>query len=243
MTAAFTKSHLSVNDMFDKYDANKDGFLESPELTKALKDCGLNLQPNMENVITSELLDPRGSKGSFGGGPKIGKKLMAKYFGKIAGGSIAPVVASSSATPLGSSKPIGGSQIPVMGGKMASFGHEDLKICKKAARKILSSCQNNLVDMVGKLDHLEEGIVVRDEIKQAIEQHKIAGLERDELALFFKFCDKGYKGFLSSNKFVDKIHSMSAESEAEVLMRRLARNVSHAQISLKKEMQNHDTSR
>jgi len=44
-----------------------------------------------------------------------------------------------------------------------------LQLCKRAARNILAQCHNNIVEIVGKLDHLEEGIVNKEELRQALD--------------------------------------------------------------------------
>jgi hypothetical protein len=38
---------------------------------------------------------------------------------------------------------------------------EQLLLCKKASRKILAVCHNTIVEIVAKLDDLEEGIINR----------------------------------------------------------------------------------
>ena len=126
------------------------------------------------------------------------------------------------------------------GSPAVHLSQKEIQACKKAARKILSKCQNNIADTIGKLDHLEEGIVVRDEVRKALEAHKIPQLEPEELQLFFKCCDRGNKGYLSTNKFIDKLHSLAAESEVEVIIRRMARTIVHTDINLKSEMLRYD---
>lgn len=56
------RAHLKVDKLFDKYDKNKDGFLEHSELLQALSDSHLVLQPNMSAVLIDGVLDPKTSK-------------------------------------------------------------------------------------------------------------------------------------------------------------------------------------
>jgi len=43
-------------------------------------------------------------------------------------------------------------------------------LTKRASRNILAQCHNNIVEIVGKLDHLEEGIVNKEELRQALDE-------------------------------------------------------------------------
>lgn len=55
---AFGKAKKTVAQVFAKYDANKDGFLERAELQQALADCDLRLETNMRAVLLDQVLDP-----------------------------------------------------------------------------------------------------------------------------------------------------------------------------------------
>ena len=52
----------------------------------------------------------------------------------------------------------------------AGLTTEMLQMCKRAARKVLAQCHSSIVEMVGKLDHLEEGIINKEELKQSLEE-------------------------------------------------------------------------
>jgi len=49
--------------------------------------------------------------------------------------------------------------MPGQGGQALGVSPEMIQTSKRAARKILLQCHSNIVELVGKLDHLEEGIV------------------------------------------------------------------------------------
>ena len=115
-------------------------------------------------------------------------------------------------------------------------------LTKRASRNILAQCHNNIVETVGKLDHLEEGIVNKEELRQALDEQKIKDLTREELNALLKCCDKGLKGYISTNKFIDKLYSVAVETESDIILRRLAKGLSGSDINLRQEMQRNDTS-
>ena len=109
------------------------------------------------------------------------------------------------------------------------------------ARKILAQCHNNIVEIVGRLDHLEEGIVNTSDLKHALEGQKINDVGADELDALLKGCDRGQKGYISTNKFIDTLYSMGAETESEVILRRLSKTLSHSGADLQQAMRRYDT--
>ena len=52
-------------------------------------------------------------------------------------------------------------------------------------------------------------------------------------------CDRGRKGYISSNKFIDKLYEFAAESESDSILRRVF-NTSQ-QVNLRIELKNFDT--
>jgi hypothetical protein len=100
-----------------------------------------------------------------------------------------------------------------------------IQTSKRAAKKILLACHNNILEIVGKLDHLEEGIIIKKELKQAILDQKCKDLDEDDLNILLKLCDKGTKGYVSSNKIIEQLYALANESECDVILRRLSKTL------------------
>ena len=164
----------------------------------------------MGDVLTKSVLDPQDENRSKGVG-KISIGVLKFYFESFGPDGV-------DAAPS-----MGGSDMVKDSGKgpgmvdQATVGmtSDAVQMCKKASRKILAQCHNNIVEIVGKLDALEEGIINKEELKQALTHEKISELSKEELNALLKLCDKGQKGYISTNKFIDNIYSMAAESESE----------------------------
>jgi len=62
---------------------------------------------------------------------------------------------------------------------------------KITSRKILAKLHSNLVEIVCKLDHLEEGIVNKAELNQTLLDSKVPDLAPEELNNLLKSQDKG----------------------------------------------------
>ena len=67
-------------------------------------------------------------------------------------------------------------------------------------------------------------------------------MEREELNALLRCCDKGQKGYIATSKFIEQLYSLASESEGDVILRRLAKTLSHSDTNLKQEMQRYDTS-
>ena len=102
-------------------------------------------------------------------------------------------------------------------------------------------CHNNIIETVGKLDNLEEGIVNKESLKKAIMDLKVSNLELDELNTLCKLCDKQSKGYISTNKFIEQLYAMANESESDVILRRLCKTLQHQDLNLEKIMKGYDT--
>jgi Ca2+-binding EF-hand superfamily protein len=90
------------------------------------------------------------------------------------------------------------------------------------------------------MDFLEEGIVLTEDVRRTFSQMKVNDLETEELSALLKVCDVGNKGYLSSNKFIDKLFSLAAETESEIILRRIGKIVSDLKVNLKVELQRCD---
>ena len=93
-----------------------------------------------------------------------------------------------------------------------------------------------------KLDPLDEGILNREELKRVLEGMKVPDLDREELSSLLKGCDRGQKGYLASAKFLDKLYSLAAETEAETILRKIAKQMQHSSTNLKQELERADNS-
>ena len=55
------RASMTVSDLMDKYDRNKDGNLEYDEFAKAMLDCKIDLATNMRDYLMKNCLDPQGA--------------------------------------------------------------------------------------------------------------------------------------------------------------------------------------
>lgn len=160
---AFEKAGLSMSQLFEKYDSNKDGLLDHAELLKALSDCHLTLKSKMSDVLLKEVFGAGGGERSAAGG-KISYGTLKFYL--ESGG---PLAAEGSMLARSrdqiDSKSGAGPRLSDSMSSAAGLTADMLQMCKRAARKVLAQCHSNIVEIVGKLDHLEEGIVNKEELK------------------------------------------------------------------------------
>lgn len=169
---ALEKAQLSLSQLFTKYDMNKDGLLEHKELLKALSDCHLVLtgkeKEKMADILLKEVLDPRRGERAAASG-KISYGVLKFYIESCGPHVVEGSMLARSGNQIDSGKEAGlGVSDSVS--SATGFTSDMLQMCKKAARKILSQCHSNIVEIVGKLDHLEEGIIKKEEVKHSLEE-------------------------------------------------------------------------
>lgn len=144
---ALEKAQLSLSQLFAKYDMNKDGLLEHKELLRALSDCHLSLSNKMADILLKEVLDPRrGERAAANGRISYG---VLKFYIESCGPS---VVEGSAVARSGNQIDSGtraGHGVSDSVSSATGFTSEMLQMSKKAARKILSQCHNNIVDIIG----------------------------------------------------------------------------------------------
>jgi len=234
---AFGKAQKTVAQLFAKYDANKDGQLERSEFTQALTDCGLRLETNMMNVLYEQVLDPptRGGRGTG----KVSYGIL-KFYVESAGSGAQEFDAPSLARSRGET-PSDAAPAKTTATSVPSLSNEVVQASKRAARKILIQCHATVVEQVAKLDHLEEGLINRDELRRLLESQKVSGLDKDELAALLKSCDRSAKGYVATSTFIDRLYALAAESEGESVLRRLAKALATSDVSLQQEMARYDT--
>lgn len=62
-------------------------------------------------------------------------------------------------------------------------------------------------------DHHNEGIIPREDVYKMIEETKVPELSIAELNILMKFADRGNKGFICVEKFVEKLHELATETK------------------------------
>lgn len=78
-----------------------------------------------------------------------------------------------------------------MRGPAGSVSSEDEAKSKITSRKILAKLHQNLLDIISKLDHLEDGIVLRSELAQGLLDSKVPDLTNEETVNLLKLQDRG----------------------------------------------------
>ena len=117
---------------------------------------------------------------------------------------------------------------------------EEINICRMAARKILSSCQNNLPELLSKKDIYNEGVISREDVQKVLEEQKVQDLSIGELNLILKFGDKGHKGYIAIQNFIDKLQELAVETKVDTMLRRFGNTIKHQGVNIKTEMQKYD---
>lgn len=119
---------------------------------------------------------------------------------------------------------------------MPGVSADELVAAKRAARKILAKCYSSIVETVASLDHLEEGIVNKQELRDMLNTANVPELEVSELLNLLKLIDRGQKGYVATAKFIDKLYELSHETEADAILRRIYTTSQHANLNLREEL-------
>lgn len=154
-----------MNSLFAKYDQNKDGFLSHQELSEALNSPAVDVRlgSNMRAVLLSEVLDPPQAGKKKGGSGKISFGVLKFYFESFGPmGVDGTMHITKQVDQIDSSVGAGKSSQPVV---QSNLTPDLLQTGKRASRKLLAQCHNNIIEIVGKLDHHEEGIVNKEELR------------------------------------------------------------------------------
>ena len=104
---------------------------------------------------------------------------------------------------------------------------EDEAKSKITSRKILAKLHQNIIEVLGRLDHCEDGIILRSELQTTLLESKIADLTSDEVSNLLGMQDKGQRGYISLTKFIDNIYEYATETECDQILRRLANSAAH----------------
>jgi Ca2+-binding EF-hand superfamily protein len=124
-----------------------------------------------------------------------------------------------------------------------STSPEELAYCRSAARKIVKSMQASIIEAIQARDRLKEGLISREDLSQVIQGQKIHDLELIELSLLLKRADRGNKGYIAVDRFIEMLQELVSETKGDVYLRQFAQNCKRQQISLKTELHRYDTGR
>ena len=91
--------------------------------------------------------------------------------------------------------------------------------CRNAARKILQSFQSSIIDALHAKDRLNEGLISREDLQRTIESQKVHDLMPGELILLMKYSDRGNKGYIATEKFIERLQNLVTETKGETVIR------------------------
>jgi len=60
-----------------------------------------------------------------------------------------------------------------------------------------------------------------------LEELKVKDLTSGEVQLLLKFMDKGHKGYIAIQHFLDKLQELAAETKADTMLRRFGNTLKH----------------
>lgn len=99
----------------------------------------------------------------------------------------------------------------------------------------------NLIDVIGKLDHIEDGILLRSELQQTLLDSKVPDLTSDEVTNLLGLQDRGQRGYVSMTKFIDNLYEYATETESDQILRRVANTAAHnLNVNLRESLDLHD---
>ena len=120
---------------------------------------------------------------------------------------------------------------------------EEIAICRSGARKILQSFAATLSDALESKDRFKEGLISRDDVQRIIEEQKISDLQPVEVNLLMKLADRGSKGYIVVDRFIERLQELSTETKSETVLKTFALACKRSVINLKKELMKFDTKR
>lgn len=110
---------------------------------------------------------------------------------------------------------------------VGNISAEDEARSKITSRKILAKLHQNLLDIISRLDHLEDGIVLRSELTQAFLDSKVPDLTNEEVINLLRIQDRGQRGYISITKLIDNLYEFASESDSDQVLRRIANSAAH----------------
>ena len=101
----------------------------------------------------------------------------------------------------------------------------------------MAKLHQNLLDIISKLDHLEDGIILRSELTQALLDSKVPDLSNEEVVNLLKLQDRGQRGYISITKFIDNIYEFATETDTDQILRRVANAVAtHTNVNVRESL-------
>lgn len=98
-----------------------------------------------------------------------------------------------------------------------------------------------MLELLGKLDDFEDGILKRSDLHTALLDSKVPDLTNDEVSSLLALIDRGKRGYISMTKFIDLIYEFATETESDQILRRLANALAHSSnVDLKQSLELHD---
>lgn len=64
-----------------------------------------------------------------------------------------------------------------------------------------------------------------------------------ELSLLMKYADRGNKGYIAIDKFIEKLQELATETKGEAVLKNFAMNCKRQQVNLRQELMKFDTTR
>jgi|LauGreDrversion4_2_1035121.scaffolds.fasta_scaffold517658_2 Ca2+-binding EF-hand superfamily protein len=61
-----------------------------------------------------------------------------------------------------------------------------------------------------------------------------------ELSLLMKYSDRGNKGYIAIDKFIEKLQELSTETKAETVVKNFAMNCKRQHVNLRQELMRFD---
>jgi len=104
-----------------------------------------------------------------------------------------------------------------------SLQPEQLKKCRRAARKILINFNGQISEFLIGQDILDEGLLPTDTVRKVLTDRRIPELAPSEVELLMSYSDKKSRGFIVIPSFVAKLQELAKETDTEVILRRFAK--------------------
>jgi len=86
-------------------------------------------------------------------------------------------------------------------------------------------------------------LVSREDVQKIIEEQKVPELQMVELSLLMKQADRGNKGYIVIEKFIERLQELASETKQEVVLKNFALSCKRQTLSLKQELMKFDSKR
>lgn len=211
--------------------------MDTKEFERGLGEYGLHIPPNLLLFLYHEVLDPKAATQRRS--PRIAKAVLRKYVECF--GAMGSKMVRVRDRPQEQAVAIGDREL--VSRPAGNISPEDEARSKITSRKILAKLHQNLLDLISKLDHLEDGIILRTELAQALLDSKVPDLHNEEVVNLLRLQDRGDRGYISITRFIDNIYEFATETETDQILRRVANAVAQStNVSVRESLDLVDTS-